>query len=292
MVLMVNALNKNNNFRAGRTVTCWTCHHSSQIPESIPNLAVQYQTPVDDPNTVFDLPGRKTEPGTPSADQIFEKYIQALGGNQKVSGLNTFVAKGTYEGYDTEHEMVPLEMYGKSPNQLTTIVHMNFEGRTDASTKTFDGTNGWVASLDKPVGLIQLTGGNLEGARIDAIMSFPARLKQLSNQWQVSTTAIDDRDVYILQGTEAGKPPVKLYFDKESGLLVRHLRYTDTIVGRVPTQIDLSDYRDVSGIKLPFHITTTWTDGQTNVEISGWQINVTVDAAKFSKPAPVAVIRR
>src|SRR5262245_16037572 len=56
MVLMVNALNRNNNFRAGRTVTCWTCHHGSQLPESIPNLSVKFQTPFDDPNTVFDVP--------------------------------------------------------------------------------------------------------------------------------------------------------------------------------------------------------------------------------------------
>jgi photosynthetic reaction center cytochrome c subunit len=292
MVLMVNALNRNNNFRAGRKVTCWTCHHGSQLPEFIPNLSVQYQTPVDDPNTVFDVPGRQTDPKTPSADQIFDKYIQALGGAQKVSALNTFVAKGTYEGYDTEHEMVPVEIYGRSPNQLTTVVHLKFEGRNDANTKTFDGTNGWVASPDKPVGLMQLTGGNLEGARIDAIASFPARLRQLFTQWQVSTTAIDDRDVYILQGSETGKLPVKLYFDQESGLLVRLLRYTDTIVGRVPTQIDFSDYRDVSGIKLPFHLTTTWTNGQTNVELSEWQVNVPVDLARFSRPAPVPVIRR
>ena len=287
MFLMVTALNKNSNFKAGRTVTCWTCHHGDQLPESLPSLAVQYQTPTEDPNEVFDVPGRRSDPTTPSVDQIFDKYIQALGGTQKVSSLNSFVGKGTYEGYDTEHEMVPMEVFAKAPNQRTTIVHMNLEGRHDDSVRTYDGSAGWIAGPDKPVPLMQLTGGNLEGAKIDAIVSFPTRVKQAFNQWQVSSTVIDDRDVYIVQGTIAGKPPVKFYFDEESGLLVRLVRYSDSLVGRVPTQIDFADYRDVSGVKMPFHWTTTWTDGQTNIELSELQVNVPVDAAKFARPAPV-----
>ena len=285
MVLMTNALNKNNNFRAGRTVTCWTCHRTDQIPESTPSLAMQYQTPVEDPNKVFDIPGRQADPKLPTADQIFNKYIQVAGGAQKFATLSTLVAKGTYEGYDTEHEMVPFEMYAKAPNQMTSIAHMNFEGKNDSATRTYDGTNGWIASPDKPVGLMELTAGNLEGAKIDAIVAFPTHIKELAAQWQVSSTAIDDKDAYILQGTNPGKPPLKLYFDQESGLLVRLVRYNDTLVGRVPTQIDFVDYRDVSGIKLPFHWTTTWTDGQTNVDFTEWQVNVPIDAAKFAKPA-------
>jgi outer membrane lipoprotein-sorting protein len=187
--------------------------------------------------------------------------------------------------------MVPMEVYAKAPNQLTTIVHMNLEGHHDDSVRTYDGRSGWIAGPDKPVPLMQLTGGNLEGARLDAIVSFPARVRQAFNQWQVSSTAIDDRDVYIVQGTIAGKPPVKFYFDEESGLLVRMVRYSDSLVGRVPTQIDFTDYRDVSGIKMPFHWTTTWTDGQTNIDLSELQVNVPIDGAKFAKPAPVPIRR-
>jgi hypothetical protein len=77
-----------------------------------------------------------------------------------------------------------------------------------------------------------------------------------------------------------------LYFDENTGLLVRALRYADTAVGRVPTQIDYSDYREVAGVKVPFKWTTTWTDGQATTELSEVQPNVTIDAAKFGRPAP------
>jgi hypothetical protein len=39
------------------------------------------------------------------------------------------------------------------------------------------------------------------------------------------------------------------------------MRYTDSFVGRFPTQIDYSDYRELSGVKMPFKWTVVWLDG-------------------------------
>jgi hypothetical protein len=133
---------------------------------------------------------------------------------------------------------------------------------------------------------MQLTGGNQEGARLDAILMFPAQLKQAFAQWRVSATSIDNRDVRVLQAVNPRQPPVNFYFDDQSGLLVRVVRFVDTAVGRVPTQIDYSDYRDVSGVKVPFKWTTTWTNGQATAELSAVQVNASIDAARFNRPAP------
>jgi hypothetical protein len=54
----------------------------------------------------------------------------------------------------------------------------------------------------------------------------------------------------------------------------------------VPTQIDIADYRDVGGVKLPFRITETWTDRQSTVELSGVRINEAIDDARFRRPPP------
>jgi len=92
-----------------------------------------------------------------------------------------------------------------------------------------------------------------------------------------------------VQGTTASGAIATLYFDDESGLLVRVLRYANSPVGRIPTQIDYSDYRDVAGIKMPFKWTFGWLDGRENVELASIQTNVPIDAVKFAKPpAPVA----
>jgi hypothetical protein len=134
--------------------------------------------------------------------------------------------------------------------------------------------------------LLTLTGGNLEGSKLDAILAFPMQIKSAFSQWRVSATDIDEKEVAVVQGTNPRQPPVNFYFDAKSGLLVRVLRFVDTAVGRVPTQIDFSDYRDVSGVKMPFKWITTWTNGQATTELTQIQVNTPIDAARLTRPAP------
>ena len=77
MAIMVNGINRNN-FMGERKVTCYTCHHGEQKPKSNAGLTIQYSAPIDDPNEV-DIPPRGY-PGSPTADAVFNKYIQAVGG--------------------------------------------------------------------------------------------------------------------------------------------------------------------------------------------------------------------
>jgi len=283
MVLMVNTLNKAN-FGGSRTVTCYSCHRGGTRPKAIPSLAVQYGTPPpDDPNEIEILPSASA---TPSADQILDRYIQALGGKERLAALTSFTAKGTYKGFDTDLEEVPVEIFAKAPGQRTTIVHL-LQGD---SNRIYDGHVGWIAAADKPVPLLTLTGKDLDGFKLDAELSFPAGIKQGLSRWRTGfpKMAIDGHEAQVIQGTSAGGSRVKLFFDKESGLLVRSLRYTETAVGIVPTQTDYSDYREVAGVKMPFHWTVTWTDGQATTELSAMEPNVRIDAAKFAKPAPAA----
>src|SRR5262249_32116943 len=193
--------------------------------------------------------------------------------------------KGTYEGYAEPKS--PVEIYVKAPNQRTMIVHTDAGDRTT----TFNGTNGWMAapSMDKPFPVIAYTGGDLDGARLDAMLSLPAGIKQAITRPVVGSTDIDDKPVTIVQGTaNGGRSTVKLYFDKQSGLLVRQVCFADTIIGRVPIQVDYSDYRDVAGagVKLPFHVVPTWTDGRSNVLLTSAETNGAIAATKFNQPAP------
>jgi len=290
MILMVQAINTTN-FAGARVVTCYTCHRGLQgAPKITPSLAEQYgEPPPADPNEVQIT---RQAPDAPSADQIFDKYLQAVGGAQKAAAITSIVFKGTYQGYAEQKAQV--DIYVKAPNQRapdqrTLIVHTDAGDRTT----TFDGSNGWMAApaMDKPFPVITFTGGDLDAVRLDAVLSFPAGIKQAMTTPRVGSSSIDDKDVAVVQGTaNGGRSSVKLYFDKQSGFLVRQVRYADTIIGRVPTQVDYSDYRDVagSGVKLPFHVITTWTDGRSDVLLTSAQANVAIDAAKFNQPAPPA----
>jgi photosynthetic reaction center cytochrome c subunit len=283
MILMVQSINKTN-FGGARAITCYTCHRNMQgAPKITPSLTEQYgEPPSPDPNEVEI---RRQAPGTPSADQIFDKYLQAVGGAQKAAAITSIVFKGTYQGY--AEPKAPVDIYVKAPNQRTMIVHTEAGDRTT----TCDGSNGWMAApaADKPFPVIRFSNGDLDAARLDAILSFPAGIKLAITKPLTGSSSIDDKDVVVVQGTaNGGRASVKLYFDKQSGLLVRQVRYADTLIGRVPVQVDYSDYRDVAGtgIKLPFHVITTWTDGRSDVRLTSAETNVAIDAAKFNQPSP------
>ena len=284
MILMMTAINKSY-FGGRRMLTCYSCHRGGETPRVTPNLAEQYSAPVlEEPDEITEQAA-----GAPSVDQILDKYIQALGGAQRLASLTSLVARGTYQGFD-DPEKRPLEMYAKAPDERTVIVQTG----NGPSTTTYDGHSGWIAApdADQPMPVMTLTGGDLQGARLDAILPFPAGLKQAFSQWRVGFPAnINDHDVQVVQGGNPGESPVKFYFDQQSGLLVRMGRYTNLPVGLNPTQVDYADYRDVSGVKLPFRWTVTWTDGRSVTELTQVQPNAAIDAAKFSKPMPPAPVK-
>jgi hypothetical protein len=277
MIVMMNAINKQY-FAGAPRVTCFTCHGGSDRPRSEPDIALQYAEPVFDPNAREIAPDPRT-----TADQVFTKYIQALGGADRLAKLTSYVAKGSYAGFDTSLEKIPVEIYAAAPNLMTMVTHL----ATGVNTKAFNGRNGWIAGPDTPLPLVTLTAGNLDRARLEALVAFPAAIKQAYPEWRVGLALIGDQGVTIVQGMRDGQPAANLYFD-DSGLLVRLVTWTRTPLAFVPTQIDYADYRDVAGVKVPFKRTVSQTYMRMSIELTDVQPNATIDRKIFERPAPVA----
>jgi hypothetical protein len=289
MILMVNAINQAN-FGGRNVVTCYTCHHNSVVPRAIPSLAEQYATPPPpDANDVEVIPGAPS-PGPP-ADQILDRYIQAAGGADKLAALTSYTARGTYQGFDTDMVPVPVELYAKAPSLRSLVVHT-----ADGDSFTnFDGRDGWYAGNERALKVLQLPAGpDLDSLKLDADLSFPARIRQVLTDVRggFPPATIDDHDVYVVQGMTASRTRVKLFFDKQSGLLVRNVRFIPTPVGTVPVQVDYRDYRDVAGVKLPYEWTMTWTNGRSVAKFTELETNVPIDNARFARPALGAVPAR
>jgi hypothetical protein len=280
MVEMVAAINRTN-FAGVQRVTCWTCHHGQEVPTTTIALDNLYSPGnMEDPDVV--LPGK----GQASADQILDKYIQAAGGAQRLAGLTSFVATGASMGYGGFGGDAEFTIYAKAPNQRTTVISFKEHPERGDSVWAFDGRTGWIKT---PRGLLadyELVGEELDGARLEAQMAFPGQIKQALSNWRVGLNrAIEGRDYLILQGTGPRGLLATLYFDPETGLLRRLVRYGPSPVGRVPTQIDYTDYRDVGGIKFPFEYQFSWLDGRYTAKIKDIKTNVAIDAARFGRPA-------
>jgi len=277
MIRMVTAINQTS-FRGRQLVTCNTCHRGTRQPNVMPSLTLLYGAPPpDEPGDPF-----QQAPGQPAADQVLDKFVLAIGGAQRLSALSTIVAKGSYKGYD-DADKSAVEIFARSSGERSTVVHT----LSGDSTTTYDGRGGWIAApeTEKPVPLLAITGQDLDGLKLEAELWFPTRIKQALGKWRVGARMIiNDREVQPVQGTTAGGGTATLCFDVESGLLVRLVRFSESPVGRLVTQTDYSDYRDVSGVKLPFRWTVSWLDGRSVFELTEVKPNVSIDAAKFAQP--------
>jgi hypothetical protein len=279
MTVMVQTLNKTN-FGGRQVVTCNTCHRGVQRPNVMPSLDALYaEPPPDEPGDPF-----TQAPGQPSADEVLDKYIAAIGGAERAAGMTTLVAKGTYIGFD-DAEKAPVEVYANASGQRTTIVGKDL----GVTITTLDGNAAWIAAppTDKPVPLLSITGQELEGLKLEAQLLFPAGLKQALTNWRVGVPLIlGEREVVQVQGDTAGGGTVTLVFDEGSGLLVRLVRYAASPVGRLVTRVDYDDYREVDGVKLPFRWDVRWLSGRSTYELTDVQANLALDAARFARPAP------
>jgi len=279
MVLMVTAINRDN-FNGRQVVTCWTCHRGRDRPVMTMTLDAVYGEPAFEYDDVL-----TQAPGVPTVDQVLNKYWDAIGGQQRLATVRSFVATGKSVGYRGFGGGGVVELSAQAPDKRAT--HINFPEYPDrgVSVRTYDGRTGWIATPLAVVAKYELGGSERDGARLDAMLSFPAQIKQALTDLRVGPpTTIDDKDVTVLQGNGPNGSLATLYFDDKSGLLVRTVRHGRTPIGRVPTQVDYSDYRDVGGIKFPYHWTFAWLDGRDTFEFSDVKLNVPIDQAKFGQP--------
>jgi photosynthetic reaction center cytochrome c subunit len=277
MLLMTQQIN-DTNFGGRQVVTCYSCHRGMQRPKVTPSLVALYAAPPDEPDDIVNQ-----APDAPKADQIFDKYLTAIGGATRVAALTSYTARGTYQGWD-DQEANPLQVYARAPNQRLWLWHTPFGDRT----MVYDGRDGWVTAsrAERPVPLEFLTGQELDGTRLEAELTFPTRIKQALTQVRVGyPVSINDRDAQVVQGRTAAGTLVTMYFDMETGLLTRLMRYADSPVGRIVTQYDYEDYRPVAGVRIPFKWTRTWLDGRSVFQLSEVQPNVNAPPDRFARPS-------
>jgi hypothetical protein len=274
MIQMMFAINKDN-FDGKREVTCYSCHRGAAEPIGTPLVATD------------ELPagaGAEKKPGAPPAalptpDQLFDKYLTASGGAEAVQKIASRVEKGTLTAFGAQH--FPVDIYAKAPDKRVSVMHIP----GGDSITAFDGHSGWLSVPGRPPHI--MTAEENAGARIDADLHFPVDVKTLSQKWVVQPgEKIDGHDTILVAGSSENAPPLRLYFDVQTGLPLRLIRYAETPLGRLPTQIDFSDYRDADGVKAAYRWTLARPGNRFTIQVDELHQNVPVDDAKFVAPPP------
>ncbi len=275
MMRMMFAVNQNN-FAGEREVTCNTCHRGSIHPQAIPAIATEAPKPGTtdgDPDDAASLAS------WPSGNSVMAKYLEALGGKPALEKVATRVEKGN--AVLAGGRSLPIEILAKSPDERVSVMHT----ANGDSVTAFNGHVGSLAVPGRP--MREMSASDQYAARLDATVMFPANLAAIFDdlKLQPHPETVDGHAATVVWGITKGKPPVHLYFDPQSGLLLRMLHYDDTALGLNPTQIDYFDYRDVGGVKTPYRWTIARPSGAFTIQLDEVQNNAPIDAVKFVEPA-------
>jgi hypothetical protein len=215
----------------------------------------------------------------PKPEELLDKYLAAVGGDAAVEKITSRVQKGKLLAFGGQS--FPAEVYSKAPDKRVSVMHL----KDGDSLTAFDGQHGWLSVPGRPAHM--MSAAENDSARLDADLHFPVHVKTLYSKFKVEHgERIDGHDTYLVEGREEGRPPLRLYFDTQTGLLLRLVRYAQSPLGLNPTQIDYADYREVDGVKVPFRWTVSRPGNRFAIQVEEMKQNVPVDDAKFAAPPP------
>jgi photosynthetic reaction center cytochrome c subunit len=271
MMATINAAS----FGGEREVTCYSCHRGAITPVAIPAIAESEPAPRPEP-AAEGTPA--AAPTVPAADQLVARWVQALGGEATLRKVSSRVQKGTMTA--SGGRTSPIEIYAKAPDKRLSVSH----GQRGESITAYDGRTGWMTGRE---GARPMSAAESEAASLDADLHLALHVKERFPALSVPVLeTVAEREAYVVEAAAPGRLPVKLYFDRESGLLVRVVRYADTALGLNPTQVEYGDYRDVGGVKVAFRWAVARPSGRFTIQADTTEHNVAIDDARFVMPAP------
>lgn len=226
--------------------------------------------------------GRQAKPAgaMPTVDQVLDKYVQAIGGKAAVQKQTSRVSKGTFSlpamGLDA-----PIIIYAKAPNKSAFVIDIPGIGAVQ------QGYNGAVAwSIDPQSGARDVTGVELAAVKREAEFYADLKFKELFTKLTVKgKEKVGNSEAYVVEAVPAEGSPQKLYFDTQSGLLVRMDVEAESPQGKLAFEIYLEDYKEVDGVKMPFTTRRNSPAFSFTIKLEEVKHNVPIDDAKFNKPA-------
>ena len=292
MIKLVLDTNKNT-FKGNVEVGCYTCHRGRSQPNSIPALPL----PVPSPGAgqrpggggpPAQGPGQQLQaqaspsatPAQPTADDILNKYINAIGGTAAIDKIKTRVMKGSMA--TANGQTISYEIHQTAPNKAYEL----FTTQRGSMERAVNGETGWEKN---PQGVHELVGQQLADLKLSMQLFRNIKLKEQFTRLRFGgRDKVGDRDAYVLNAGTADNRRERLYFDAENGLLLRRVTFTQTMIGVIPEQIDFEDYRDVEGVKLPFTIRVSSVDPGNPISTRKFdeiKLNGPIDDSKFNTPS-------
>jgi zinc protease len=224
-----------------------------------------------------------------SADEVIEKHLTALGGRPAIEKIKSRVMKGTITLTTPVGNLTgPMETYNQQPNKARTFIQLDLTGvglGKVIQDQRFDGTTGYV--IDTMQGNRDITGDQLEVMKNSSFPNVLLNYKQMGATVELGEKEkVNNRDAFVLIIKPKSGPVARQYIDAETYMPIKTVIKINVpqIGGDLEQTTEMSDFRDVDGVKVPFEVKTSSAIQTVTVKVSTIEHNIPIDPTNFSKP--------
>lgn len=224
-----------------------------------------------------------------TADDVIDKAVKALGGREALGKVTSRSMNGTMVVSTPNGDLNgTIEVLNQAPNKVRTLVSLDLSAvgmGTMTIDQRFDGASAYA--MDSMQGVRPLSADQLANMKNADFPSPLLNYKERGTKIEMSgKEKAGERDAIVLAVTPKEGPPSRLFIDAESFLPIRTVATVELPeMGRVEQTTDLSDYREVDGVKVPFSIHNTSAVQSFTVTVTKVEHNTKIDPALFSKPS-------
>ncbi|HEV2834367.1 MAG TPA: hypothetical protein VGW58_03565 [Pyrinomonadaceae bacterium] len=230
--------------------------------------------------TATSRPPGTSEKDQAAIDEILKRYEDALGGRDAIDGIKSYKLSGRFALASLTGN---IQGWRKEPHKTLTIIEFPGAG---SLKKGFDGETRWIQT---PVGTYTDTDPQGEIAELerDAEVFSAGKIKSLFYSMKLENKArLNGREVHVIEGEPQRGPAEKLFFDTQSGLLVRwDMARKHPKRGTIFVKVHLDDYKDVDGVKIPFRVRFAFESFSFTVQVDKLENNISIDDTIFKKPS-------
>jgi predicted Zn-dependent peptidase/outer membrane lipoprotein-sorting protein len=228
----------------------------------------------------YDVKGNKVTPGTKkaapaglTADQVIDKFLQTIGGREKLGQVKDLTMK-----MSASVQGMPLAVVQqrKAPNKAKTV--MQAQGM-DVFTITSDGKRAVMSQMGNQQ---EMTGPELEAVKIQNTLFAELYYDQMGIKRSLTgTETVEGKEAYKVELEMPGGTKITEYYDAATGLKIRVVGSQNTPEGAVTQSTDLGDYKEVNGVQYPHMVTTSIGPQQIKMQVTGIEVNQNLEDSLF-----------
>ena len=226
---------------------------------------------------------------TPTAEEVIEKHLAAMGGRAALAKLETRIATGSIAVSAQGMELAgAVELYIKAPNKARSYMRLDLSqvgGTEMIIDQRCDGKTAFVSNSLQ--GDREVTGNQLQNMLNGSYPTPLLKYKEAGTKVEFAgKDKVGMRDVFVLQYTPKAGSSSRHHFDAETYLLLRTVMKVDSPEsgGEIEQTSDLSDYRESGGVKTPFTMQIVSPAQTITIRLDKIEHNKPIDESMFARP--------